>query len=433
MAICKKSSELSGSVNRFEKVVLGAGISGLALAWRLEQEGCRSLLLLERSDRVGGWIETTECDGMLFERGPRSCRSSGSGQATLRLARAVGLENEIIRADPAAKIRYLWSGGGLRPLPYKPYHLLTQSLIRRILPTLLGERRRPVGTGEEESIRAFVTRRFSSEVADLLFDPLTAGIHGGEIDRLSMQSCYPTLVEWERRYGSVVKGMRTAGRGYLFSFRKGMEQLPVAIAGQIRAPIWTHSPATALTFHDNGVEIATPSGLIWTDHLYATLPACALAPLIPALSPLREIPTLSLTTVSLGYRRSLLKRRGFGYLIPRNEREEILGCVWDSSAFPEHNQRADETRLTVMISGDREEGEEIAKRAVKRHLGINEPPDVVLVKRAKEAIPQYTLGHSSRLDQLTRSCHPRLSLLGNSYWGISVNDCVERALDGALP
>lgn len=434
MAICTINPRQTGSANRYEAVVLGAGISGLALAWRLEQEGCSSLLLLEGSGRVGGWIETSQEGGMLFERGPRSCRSTGSGAATLQLARAVGLEGRIIRADERAKIRYLWHNGKLHPLPHKPYHFLTSPLMRGVRGPLWRERRQPVGAEREESILAFASRRFSKRAAELFFDPLTAGIYGGEIAQLSIHSCFPALVRWEREYGSVLKGLRQervkGEKPFLFSFVGGMEELPKAIAHSLRAPIRTDCQATALRFNPSGVEIATPAGTIYTNRLFSTLPAGAVASLIPELAPLLlQIAALSMRVVSLGYRRQLLPKHGFGYLIPRTEREEILGAVWDSEIFPQHNAGETETRITVMISGEGEGAEEMACRALHRHLGIRAEPDLLLVKEATHAIPQYTLGHTERLRQIeaiVSKHYPQLTLWGASYYGVSVNECVAR-------
>ena len=50
--------------------MIGAGISGLACAYRLQQSGV-DVDLLEASDHAGGLIGTVE-NGFLFETGPQS-------------------------------------------------------------------------------------------------------------------------------------------------------------------------------------------------------------------------------------------------------------------------------------------------------------------------------------------------------------------------
>src|SRR5687768_15086087 len=65
------------------------------------------------------------------------------------------------------------------------------------------------GEDEDESIAAFVRRRFGEEAVDYLAEPLLAGIHAGDVDRLSMRALFPRLVEAERQSGSVLRSFRS--------------------------------------------------------------------------------------------------------------------------------------------------------------------------------------------------------------------------------
>ena len=78
-------------------IVLGAGISGLAIAWYLKQflGSDAPVHVIEKSSRPGGWIQTLQTEGYLFEQGPRSCRSKGAGQETLALIENLGLEDQV--------------------------------------------------------------------------------------------------------------------------------------------------------------------------------------------------------------------------------------------------------------------------------------------------------------------------------------------------
>ena len=57
-------------------LVLGGGISGLTAAWNLARKGKGiNVVLLEASQRVGGWIRSVKTrQGGIFELGPRSVR-----------------------------------------------------------------------------------------------------------------------------------------------------------------------------------------------------------------------------------------------------------------------------------------------------------------------------------------------------------------------
>ena len=52
-------------------VIIGGGISGLAAAYRLNEQNVH-VTLLEASPRLGGTIQTEHRDGFLIERGPDS-------------------------------------------------------------------------------------------------------------------------------------------------------------------------------------------------------------------------------------------------------------------------------------------------------------------------------------------------------------------------
>lgn len=438
MATSTENRPSGDSANRFETLILGAGISGLTLAWRLQQRGERSFALLERSSRVGGWIQSHLEEGFLFERGPRSCRAAGAGGATLELVHELGLEGELIWADKSAKVRYLLEKGKLRPLPYKPHHLFTNPFGRMVAKALTCEWRRPPRPAEDESILDFATRRFNQEVAHRLFDPLVAGIFAGEIDQLSIRACFPTLDRWEQEEGSILKGMvrsRSKGRRGLFSFRDGMETLPRALQGALNCPIQLNTEITQIAFDKGEMVLSLPGQTLRCQRLLSTLSPYFLLPLLetsaPELKPLLEqTPSLSLGVVHLGYHRKLLDRPGFGYLISRAEEEEILGCVWDSSVFPQQNSSGQETRLTVMIAGEGRPFGQIAQRALRRHLGIYDTPDCLAIFPAQHAIPQYRVGHLSRFAQieaLLEERYPQLSFFGSGFYGASVNECISRA------
>src|SRR4051794_2890328 len=98
-------------------VVVGAGISGLTLAYRLQGLLPTSeIVVLEEAGRTGGVIDTVTRAGFVVESGPNGFL--GSNPATLDLARDLDLEGQLIPAsDSAGKHRFLFLAGRLRLLP----------------------------------------------------------------------------------------------------------------------------------------------------------------------------------------------------------------------------------------------------------------------------------------------------------------------------
>lgn len=142
---------------------------------------------------------------------------------------------------------------------------------------------------------------------------------------------------------------------------------------------------------------------------------------------------------------TLLPVSGFGYLIPRSipfaqNPERALGVIFDSSAL--HGQdNAPGTKLTVMLGGHwwdgwteyptEEEGLDMARAVLQRHLGITDTPEKTIVNLAKNCIPQYTLGYADRLHDFAQKTSQefkgRLRVVGSQVNGVGVNDCITGA------
>ena len=106
--------------------VIGAGISGLATAWQLQQKG-ESCVVLEAQSEVGGAIRSRREAGFLVEEGPHSIQLN-SKEIEAFLDSIPGLSDQIIDADPAANKRYILRNGTLHAVPMQPLDLLRTSL-----------------------------------------------------------------------------------------------------------------------------------------------------------------------------------------------------------------------------------------------------------------------------------------------------------------
>lgn len=435
--------------------ILGGGISGLVCAWALQKKFGKKIhiTLIEKDNRLGGWIKTAHHQGFLFEQGPRSFRPTGTGLETLRLIEELGLQDQVIVADPSAHKRYLYTNSQLQQLPTGFFAFLRSPLMRGTISALLHDAILAKKPTADESIYDFVSKRLSREIADRLIDPMISGIYAGDVRKLSMQACFPPIFS----KGSFVRAafsrkktmnhyspfMKKMEKVPLFSFKEGTEILIKKLCSQLEVDIKLCCMPKRLSFQSDKVTISLNNGtIIEADQLFSALPAHAIGSLLDLNegSFLNEIPLASVAVVNLGYRKKVLNKQGFGYLIPSIEKEKILGCVWDSSIFPQQTQTKEETRLTVMLGGmhhphveqiSDEQCVELAQEALSKHLGIEAIPEVALVKKAIQAIPQYEVGYVEKMEALLAALKekfPRLTLLGNSIHGVAVNDCVASAM-----
>lgn len=428
--------------------ILGGGISGLTLAWYLQQQYGNEIqiTLLEKSHRVGGWIQTLYKNDFIFELGPRSCRPHGTGAHTLTLLKELGLEEEILYPDDSAHIRYLYINQKLTPIPRNPIQWLFSPLKKGLLSALWKDWRTKPDFLKDESIYDFVSRRLGPNMAETFVDPLVSGIYAGNIRELSVGSCFPKLKEWETNSGGILRGILKGKKsektkGSLFTLSKGMETLPYTLAQKLKHKIRLNADVEAIKALEDKVQLILKGGeLIEADYLYCAAPSAVVAQYFDV----PVIPSASIAVVCLGYCQQVLKQRGFGYLIPSSQNESILGAVWDSSIFPSQNLTPNQTRITVMIGGSRMKNfvdfsesdfNSVAFNALRKHLAIQTNPDVQHVHIAKNAIPQYLVGHGQKTEEIKKQIgknSSRIRLLGSSYSGVSVNDCIAEAKKCAL-
>ncbi|HLJ22510.1 MAG TPA: protoporphyrinogen oxidase [Candidatus Acidoferrales bacterium] len=435
-------------------IVIGGGISGLACAYQLQQNGI-PVRLLEAGNRPGGVIATEERDGFRFDLGPQSFLST---EPLLALIDAVGLREQLLHANPRAP-RYILVGGKLVAAPLAPPSLLTTPLLSartkfRLFTEIARHTRPPA---EDESIAAFVRRKFGDQILNRLVAPFVSGVYAGDPERLSMRAAFPKLHEMEMRFGSVLRGAmksrpaKGAPRTGLCSFREGMEALPRAIAARLGNSLHLETSVAGAHLSANGkpcIELGVVTG-----PQQKTLAASAIVVATPtnvASAILRgvnekftpffsQIEYAPVAVVSTCYRREQIQQPcdGFGFLVPRSEGLQVLGTVFNSSLFP---NRAPEGMVTFTSFAGGATAPEFCKLSaekivttvcdeVARVLGISGAPVATHLHRYERAIPQYNLGHTQTIQSLQSlaAATPGVFLAGNYLSGPSIGACVEQA------
>ena len=104
--------------------VIGAGISGLVCAFRLKTLGI-DVVLIEKSDRVGGVIQSARIDGFLIERGPNSSQGT---EEFVALVDELGITNQLVEGDPKASA-FVYFNGRLHPVPSGPGAFFKSNLL----------------------------------------------------------------------------------------------------------------------------------------------------------------------------------------------------------------------------------------------------------------------------------------------------------------
>ncbi|MBF0447568.1 MAG: protoporphyrinogen oxidase [Magnetococcales bacterium] len=438
-----------------EKVIIvGGGISGLSTALFLSQGGM-SVRVLESRQEPGGNLLTSNSNGYQIEHGPNSTlHKPGREEDGLgRLMERIGL-TPIVANEQAGK-RFIVRKQKLIPLPASPVEFLTTpafsvaAKMRLLLEPFIGRAK------QEESIAQFVERRLGREFLDYAIDPFVSGVYAGNVHQLSVQAAVAKIYALEADHGSLIRGalfgrqknMSGMPKGRLISFPSGMAALPKAIEQALpEGTIQLGKRVVGLQRSKDLWQVywegkGGTAGIEQADRVILSTPAPQTAQIIQGLFPAaaRLLSTIyypPILSIALAYSRQRVEHAldGFGFLIPRCEEIRTLGSLFSSTLFPGRapegqilltNFIGGATDLGVEVTDDRSLAVEVSHE-ISQLLGIEGKPDFVQVTRYRESIPQYTLGHLTKLKNIDRALtgQPGLYLRSNWSGGISVGDCI---------
>lgn len=453
-------------------VVVGGGISGLAFAHALR--GKADVVVLERGTHAGGNLRTHRREGYLIDDGADSWVAN-KPQAT-ELARALGLGDRLIETIPENRRVYVVSRQQrLVPYPegltlglptrfrsvWKSPLLSWQGKARAaldlVLPVGYG---RVEGEGGDESVGAWVERRFGREVVDALAGPLLGGLYTGDVSTLSLRASFPQLAALEKP-GGVIRAARKLANGAgssakggvrpsaFTSLRGGVGELVEALSIALGSTVRLRADVRSIDRDASGrwsIAIADAAPLS-ADHVVLTGPAHGTATLVAAhdatiADALSSIPYGSAATVFLAYDRAQVPHAldATGYIVPASARRHALASTWVTSKW-EDRAPAGKVLLRVFFGGadvDRDDGwlEAMAREELRLRIGIavDAEPALTHVARFRRGSPQPQVGHPARMERV-RSRLANLGgvhLLGSAYDGVGISDCVRQARSLAL-
>ena len=459
--------------------VVGGGIAGLAAAHRLlelrnAQASDLEILLLEASHRLGGCIATERVGDFLIEAGPDSFISEKPW--ALRLCERLGLAPRLVSTQAAHQKIYVVHNGKLVPLP-EGFFLLAPTQLAPFIRTPLfswrgklriaAELLMPRGDANmDESLGAFVRRRFGSEALDRVAQPLLGGIYAADPDKLSLISTMPRFREMEKSQRSVIWAMwteqrrrarkREGGSGARWSLfvtlAGGMQEMIDTIARRLPQASARLNTAVRSLFPSDGKQkwqIATGTGeILEADGIILATPAFRTAQILVSAVPeaakeLSSIAYASSATISLAYRNRDFPRMpdSFGFVVPAIESRKMMACTFSSLKYP---GRAPEGHvlLRAFVGGSLQpdflhDADAILERNVRTEiaslLGVDAEPLLIRIQRHPNAMPQYHIGHQARIQRIESALgkYATLALAGSAYHGVGIADCVRTGEEAA--
>jgi oxygen-dependent protoporphyrinogen oxidase len=319
---------------------------------------------------------------------------------------------------------------------------------------------------EDESLASFVTRRLGRECLEKIAEPLVAGIHTSNPDNMSVLATFPRFVQMEQKSGSLILGMLSALKNrphatlsgpppkpgqpkmtYFMSFKNGMQTLSQACADYIgKDSIRISAPVKAVEPKGKGYSVVLESGeTLAADHVMIASASYDAVNMIKGFdeglaAQMQKIEWSSSATVSIAFRRDDVKvpLKGFGFIVPRIEGRRVNAATYSSIKWSfrapddmvlirgfvgggHHEELVNDLDDAGMVNMMLEELDAI--------VGLKANAQLSKVYRWHKGMPKYTVGHLDRIALLDRmlSIHPGLHLIGCSYKGIGIGDCVHEA------
>ncbi|MBK8805389.1 MAG: protoporphyrinogen oxidase [Bacteroidales bacterium] len=439
---------------KFDTIILGAGITGLATAHFLKKEN-KTFQVIETSNRCGGAINTISEGEFIYEYGPNT--GTISNAEILELFQDLHQTCEIEKAQEASKKRLI--------LKNNTWHALPSGLLTGISTPLfsakdklrlLAEPFRTAGTDEFETIETLVKRRLGISFLNYAVDPFISGIFAGNPAQLVTKYALPKLYNLEQEYGSFIKGSYKKSKlpkteaekkitKEIFSCKGGLHSLIKALELSIGYQnIKLNEQNYTISKTDTIYRIKTADAVLECTNLISTFNNNALSNIFPfidneSLSKINDVDYAPVIEIALGFNSwNGMPLNAFGGLIPTVENKQILGILFMSSLFK--NRAPENGALFAVFMGGMKKQELInlsnkeiliiIEQYFKDVMGISSfNPDLVKIQKHNKAIVQYDYKCKERFEIINKieNQHKGFHFGGSLIDGVSLADRIKQA------
>ena len=350
-----QNTEGAAAGNADERIVIiGAGVSGLALAWLLSEMG-KQVTVLEAAPQIGGLARTFDWHGLPCDIAPH--RLHTHDQAVLQ-----AIQNLVPLREFRRHSRILMRDKQIQD-PINPIELLLRFPPQIGLKLVWGYLNRP--KLPENSFEAMALNRYGRGLYDFFFEPYTKkmfGVPPGEIspiwgrEKLRSSGLLDTLKRQSKTFFSTFWYPKQGGYGTICD----------AMAARTRGDIELSAPVTGLD-HDNGRISAVhfqqdgSAQRLDCDRVFSSIPATALARMLGGNLQLR------FKRVQLVYLH-LAKARAMPYQwVYWGDADVVINRMAEFKHFHPDLPPTDRTVLCAEVTVDTDQPVEDVLRALERY------------------------------------------------------------------
>ncbi len=435
-----------------DTLIIGAGLSGLTVAWKLKQIPGHSILLLDQSDRAGGAISSHSEQDYLAEGGPHGFLDNCPESQTL--LSETGLDQECLKAPLSKFVRYVCMDGKLRLIPQSPPKILAAPLISPLAKLRVAADFFKKPLQGEPTVSEWVEHRFGKALLPYV-DAVFTGTYAGDLERLVIDGVMPGVRKIEKEHGSIIYGLlkkmkaakkakqqgKKKGLPAMTSFPTGMGRFAERLHKELSEDeIQLNCPATTISKENNGWKVETAEETYICRNLVLALPVNASLALLAnhvTAPPTPAIPEARIVTIAMGFGPEASLPPGFGYLTPEREQRFCLGALFSSNMFPGRTPK-DHILLEALVGGRRHperlelDDDTLINKALQdlqQLLDLPKPPSYARVLRPRGGIPQLEKGYPALLKWRndTMKEEKGLYVTGFGWEGIGLNDMIKTA------
>lgn len=361
--------------------IIGAGFSGLAMAYALIKRGA-DVEVIEKSDRVGGLLTSHRMEWGLVEGAANGIRASKN---VLQLSHDIGLE--LKKMKKSNRRRYIFRGKA-KQVPLTPFELTRMSvgLFKRPRPSAF------------QDLRGYAEAVFGFGAANYLIEPAVFGIFADKAENLSANLIYNYFLKYRSEKSAEARGTLAP--------EEGMEALAIKMSQYIQ------DRGGKIRFNQKVDSIGHNATVLATDAHHA---ADLMEPKDEWVAEqLRKIKYLPLSSICLGYRENDREIAGFGCLFPSIEDFNSLGVLFNNDIFEKRGPYNTETWLLRGASYSEDELLSLVYKDRDRLVGHSRKADEVRITQWPKALPQYSIELERVLASLVL---PQSVYLAGNYLG----------------
>lgn len=400
-----------GKINPADRnvTIWGAGFSGLVLGYYLKDAGYK-VTIYERSNKVGGKIQTKKSSAGLIEKGPNALYMNADGMDLLK-----DLKLEPIQASK--KLRRLLMING------KPKRPVQMGILSKL--TLNGHKKPPL-ISDGLTVADFFRPLIGAENINKFVSPILGGIYATPADHLHFKSIFDEMADkaqfdsyWEF-VKLLIKNQKSKPRLEVsgsVSFEGGMQTLINRLADVLKHEIKTNYKES---FRVKGNTI------VCTDAFNASELTKEVKPEFSA--ELARVKYQDLTSATVFMKREIKSlQKSFGVLIPLDNGFNSIGVINNKAIFPANNENV----YSYTFISRKKCSDEDFMADIKALYNEFVPEDLDHIENTfwERALPIYDLQRYLSIKKMHQMAikEENLAIFGNFVAGISLREMISAA------